>query len=419
MKSKAYRAVDVKHVEWQRLVEGKEGLDATVGLDVGKECIYGVLRWGAVDFERPWRIGNPSEIRVLAEALAWLAQGRRLIVAMEPTGTYGDVLRQALSVAQLDVRRVSPKAASDFAEIFDGVPSQHDGKDAAVVAELAASGRSWAWPWREASPQQQELAYWVQDLDGQRRQMMTWFGRLEALVSRHWPEATRIVRLRSAVLLKCLAHYGTPAKLAADAQAQSLVQKWGRHLLSSAKAEALVASARTTVGVRQGEWDQARVQDCVGEILRCKQRLRQARLRLQVLGNDNKVIVALADVVGMVTACVLWEGLGDPRDYHCGPAYRKAMGLNLAERSSGKYKGELKITKRGSSVVRRWLYLAALRHIRREPTKTWYQQQKKDRRGEGKAAVIAVMRKLALALYQVAQGKKFSQQLLQGTNVER
>ena len=47
-----------------------------------------------------------------------------------------------------------------------------------------------------------------------------------------------------------------------------------------------------------------------------------------------------------------------------------------------------------------------------------YQQQKKDRRGEGKPAVIAVMRKLALALYQVAQGKKFSQQLLQGTRAD-
>jgi hypothetical protein len=37
------------------------------------------------------------------------------------------------------------------------------------------------------------------------------------------------------------------------------------------------------------------------------------------------------------------------------------MGLNLAERSSGKWQGKLKISKRGSSKVRRWLYMAALR----------------------------------------------------------
>jgi transposase len=102
------------------------------------------------------------------------------------------------------------------------------------------------------------------------------------------------------------------------------------------------------------------------------------------------------------------------RDFHCGAAYRKAMGLNLAERSSGKYKGQLKISKRGSAVVRRWLYLAALRHVRREPTKTWYARQKKDRRGEGKPAVIALMRKLALALYHVGHGQKYRQQHLYG-----
>ena len=30
------------------------------------------------------------------------------------------------------------KTVSDYSEIFDGVPSQHDGKDAAMIAELVA-----------------------------------------------------------------------------------------------------------------------------------------------------------------------------------------------------------------------------------------------------------------------------------------
>ena len=63
-----------------------------------------------------------------------LAVGRRVRVALEPSGTYGDALRQALDDAGLEALRVSPKAAHDYAEIFDGTPSQHDGKDAAVVA---------------------------------------------------------------------------------------------------------------------------------------------------------------------------------------------------------------------------------------------------------------------------------------------
>src|SRR5262249_61285339 len=101
-------------------------------------------------------------------------------------GTYGDALRQALQQAGLAVHRVSPKAAADYAEIFDGVPSQHDGKDAAVVAELAAQGRSWAWPLALPGEAEQELAYQVEWLDGQRRQTPPWDGRLGGPLRRHW-----------------------------------------------------------------------------------------------------------------------------------------------------------------------------------------------------------------------------------------
>jgi hypothetical protein len=43
-------------------------------------------------------------------------------------------LRQALHGTGVEVRRASPQVAHDYAEIFAGVPSQHDGKDAAVGA---------------------------------------------------------------------------------------------------------------------------------------------------------------------------------------------------------------------------------------------------------------------------------------------
>ena len=99
-KSKAYRAVDVKNVNWQHVLEGRAGQEAQVGLDIGKERIFCTLRWGRSDFEHPWRVQNPGEVRLLAERLAWLKEGRSLLVAMEPTGTYGDALRQALAGCQ-------------------------------------------------------------------------------------------------------------------------------------------------------------------------------------------------------------------------------------------------------------------------------------------------------------------------------
>src|SRR5262249_57322339 len=102
---------------------------------------------------------------------------------------------------------------------------------------------------------------------------------------------------------------------------------------------------------------------------------------LRQLAPTHPTIQAMGEVVGLVTACVLWVELGNPQDYHCGPAYRKAMGLNLKERSSGRWQGQLKIAKRGPSAVRRWLYLAALRWVRHEPVRGWYLRQKAQRRG--------------------------------------
>ena len=416
MKSKTYRAVAVNHIDAERLRQQRREELVHAGLDVGKDYILCVLRWGVHDFERPWRCRNPADLATLAQLLRGVGQGRRLIVALEPTGTYGDALRQALQQAGLTAHRVSPKAAADYAEIFDGVPSQHDGKDAAIVAELAAQGRCWPWPLLLPSEAEQEMAYQVEWLEGQRRQTQLWYGRLEALLSRHWPEATAVLPLTSGVLRRCLTRYGGPRRLAEDSQAAQRLYRWGRGLLSPDKIEALLVGAAQTAGVPTGRWDEERLRRYAQQVQEGLSQQRQARRRLRQLAAEQPVIGAMGVVVGAVTACVLWVQLGAPQDYHCGPAYRKAMGLNLKERSSGRWQGQLKISKRGSSVVRRWLYLAALRWVRQEPVRSWYLRQKADRRGAAKPALIGVMRKLALALYRVGgRGEAFDPtQLYQG-----
>src|SRR5262249_2286899 len=159
--SKAYSATPVNRVVLEQLAQGRQGQDLLLGVDVGKYEILAVPRWSAGDFGRPWRVRNPEQLPDLVELLLGLAPARQVRVALEPSGTCGDALRQALHDAGLPALRVSPKAAHDYAEIFDGVPSQHDGKDAAVVAELAALGKAARWPYASPALWEQELAYWV------------------------------------------------------------------------------------------------------------------------------------------------------------------------------------------------------------------------------------------------------------------
>ena len=137
-------------------------LGVTLGVDVGKFDVLVVCRWADGRFERPWRIKNPREIATLVALVRQVKADRELVVAMESSGTYGDALRQALGDNGIEVQRVNGKAAHDYAEVFDGVPSQHDGKDAAVIAELAALGKCQPWAYQPVSAWEQELSYWVE-----------------------------------------------------------------------------------------------------------------------------------------------------------------------------------------------------------------------------------------------------------------
>jgi len=401
-KRKPYSALRVNEVQLQQLTRGREGLDLVVGFDIGKFHILAVPRWSNADFGRPWKVDNPQQIPALVGLLRQLAAGRHLRLAMEPSGTYGDALRQACADVNLDLWRVSPKAAHDYAEIFDGVPSQHDGKDAAVVAELAALNKAVLWPYQQKPLWEQELCRWVDWLEAQRQELVLWLGRLEGLLARHWPEATRVLKLNSAVLLRLLRRYGGPQALAADTKAQARLTKWSRKKLTADKVQQLLAQARTSVGIRQSEVQIRQMQQYATEALQRRRQMQKSRKELERLAANQEGLQAQGRAVGQATACVLWACVGDPRNYDSGYGYRKAMGLNLTERSSGTSQGELHISKRGRSEARRWLYLAALRQVKEEGVRQWYQQKK--RRDGGKQATratVAVMRKLALALYEV------------------
>ena len=172
-------------------------------------------------------------------------------------------------------------------------------------------------------------------------------------------------------------------------------------MLKRKKIDAVLESAVATVGVRQNARDIQRIRQYAAMALAAYRETQKSRRKLKDLAKDNAVIERQGKAVGVVTACVLWVVLGNPKNYHCGEAYRKAMGLNLKERSSGKHKGKLKITKRGPAIARRWLYFAAMRLSQEPDVRRWYEAKKAKDQDRGTGALIGITRKLALALYTV------------------
>jgi transposase len=409
-----YRAVDFQQADWERVREQAGEGRVVFANDVAKEAMVAVLMRPDRTVLETLRWRHPHDTRALVERLAWLG-AERVEAVLEPSGTYGDALRRLLSEAGVKVYRVSPKRVHDAAEVYDGVPSLHDPKAAYVIGRLHLEGVSQ--PWWEPDERRRELRAKLGLLDVYQGQWQEGLNRLEALLARHWPEAAYHLELSSVSLLSLVAHYGDAAAVAGEPEAAGeRLRRAGGPGLKPAKIEALLASARTTVGVPCVAAEREALKRLAADLLEARTRCREIEQALAPVAMAQPNLARLAAAVGKTTAVVLYCALGDPAGYPDAQSYAKAAGLNLKERSSGKHKGKLKLTKRGPGVARRYLYFAVLRLIAKEgPAKRWYQAKVARDGGLKGKAIAALMRKLTKALWHVGRGAPFEVHKLFGT----
>lgn len=413
MKKRSYRSINVKKVDANRLAEEVCGQRVVFGIDVGKERVLGALMLaatGEVKLIISWR--HTAETLNSVELVTGLPVSE-LEVALEPSGTYGDPLRWQFAERGVAVYRVSPKRSHDAAEVFDGVPSWHDPKSATLIGKLHLEGASELWPLRPE--EERDLAAEVGLMEMYDKQEHANLNRLEAQMGRYWPELCEDMALKRRTVLELIQEYGSPQAVASDEEgARRLMRRIGGTLLKEDKIERVIEGAGITLGMVMTERERAVVQELAEEVLRCRARARVVQLSVEAMGENLQSVHRLGPVVGKTTAAVLVSKVGDPARYESASSFVKALGLNLKERSSGKLQGQLKITKRGPGTCRFYLYMAALRLIMRDPvTKVWYERKVARQGGKYKnKAVVAVMRKLAAALWHVARGKIFDSKLL-------
>ena len=416
-----YSQINVNEISIPELARDRAGQKAVVGVDVGKAELTLCLVWPSREFERPWQVNSPWQIPLAIAKLLELNRACPVTVAMESSGTYGDPFRQGLDDAGLMVQRVSGKAVKDDSESFDGVPSNHDGKDAAIIGTLCVNGRSTPWQWNgigrggskenaaapDAANDSEAIRYWVRQLDTAQRIKQIWCGKLEGKLARHWPEAGKLTDQSGPTLTAALLHWGDPRAMADDPAAAPWLAKIGGYYLKAVKIDRLIESARSTVGVRMNGWAIREMKDIAGAIIEQRGKIQRCRRELKSLTRDHRPILSQAPAVGLITACVLWTCLGDPHNYGSAGAYRKAMGLSLAERSSGMYQGKLKLSKRGASLPRKWMYFSSLRWAKESSVRSWLENKKRRDGGHGAKAVTGIMRKLAAAAWHAGQGEVF------------
>jgi transposase len=418
MSKRRYRTTEVNRVNWAEIAEQAAGDEKVVfSVDVAKEKFVGALMKPDFTVLKTIKWRHPQQTLELVDGLLTHLGAQVLEVAMEPSGTYGDALREVFVKHEVAVYRVSPKRVHDSAEVFDGVPSMHDAKAAYQIGRLHLEGVSRLW--EERSEQRRELTAQISLLKLYQERVQSSTNRLEAQLARHWPELPRLLDLDSVTLMSLVATFGSASQVAAQSEeARGLMRHNGRAGLGQEKIEAVIESARCTLGKPCIEAERMLLQTLAQDMLdnhRALQRVEQA-LAAQVEADASAS--RMASVVGKTSTAVLLETLGRPQDYPDAGSYLKAAGLNLKERSSGEYTGQLKITKRGPGITRRYLYFAALRWIQRDPiVQAWYQRKVARDGGQKGKAIMAITRKLLKALWHLAQGGSFDTGKLFNINV--
>lgn len=407
IKKHIYRAIHVKKIDWDRLAEKASGERIVFAIDVAKEDFFGsLIKWdGDVLQTLKWQ--HPTETPYLLEHLNQYVGTTGFEVVMEPSGVYGDALRFQFYQSGIDVYSVMPKKVFDSREIYDGVSSLHDAKSAWLIGKLHREGLTQPWEAYTENRRDQlgliDLLEWKQNQIGRERNY------LESRLSRHWPEVSLSLELGSATLLALISRYGSPEAVAKErSEAAALMRRVGGAMLAQEKIGAVLASAEHTLGVECTKMERRLLMELAQSQDQTRIEIDQIKKELEALAEADSALEQTRQLVGRVTAVVIQAKQGKVTEYASARSYLKSMGLNLKEKSSGKHQGQLKITKRGPGIVRKYLYWAVLRLIRKDPViQSWYQGKVERDGGKGGKAITALMRKLALALWYVGQGEQF------------
>jgi transposase len=403
MKKRTYRAKNVNKINWATITERLSGDLSVFAIDVAKQKQYALLTNADHSVSELLWWNHPEQTSEVLSILEGLSCS--LEVVMESTGTYGDALRYQFRQSGFAIYQMNAKRVSDAQEVYDGVPSMHDAKSATVITRLHREGLSKLWI--ELTDEERSMNALRREYDMHQTQYQRNQNRLEAFLSRHWPEVGNLLDLDSVTLENLLIEYGSPERIAADVEdAAQKMRRWGKSQLKDEKIKKVIKSACHSLGQPCTVSETNYLQALAEEMRHSRLQQKQAKKALERCIESDDELKELGNLIGMVTTAILLGCHLDPRKYDCARSFQKALGLNLKEKSSGRHVGQLKLTKRGSSMARNYLYFATLRLIKNNPVaKAWY-LNKVDSRAKNKT-VIAVMRKLAKALWYVGRGEQF------------
>ncbi|MDQ5850567.1 MAG: IS110 family transposase [Chloroflexota bacterium] len=391
------------------LVSSASGTTApryVVGLYVGSDtCLVAVLAADKRVVRKPFAIANAGDgFTHLDQQLAQLGCApHEILVGLEATGRYWENVYYFLQQRGYRLVLLHPAQTHHFAA-RRGLRAKTDKLDAVTIARALLSD--------DVRP-----AYVPNDLTATYRDLVRLHSNLSDEAARYkneiqdllvvlFPEFTQVFKdpTRQTALAVLRAYPSAQAIAAVGAEPLiAILQATAPRNYGPATAERLVALAKRSSASPLAVAARGRSLAILADQLSHTQtNITELEREIEALLDRDAGATGLQSVpeFGAKTIAVLRAELGEVERFQRSDQVVAYAGLDVTVRESGKWKGQRKLSKRGSGVLRRTLYLAAMRCVRRADSAFGAYYQALGARGlKGNAALVAVMRKMLVVAY--------------------
>ena len=340
-----------------------------LGCDVGSETHYvraidtrgRELSKSAYSFnnnQEGFRSAKEWAVRIAAEH-----DKSQIVLGLEPTGHYWFCLATWMITNGISVVQVNPYAVKQTKEVEDNSQLKDDRKDPKLIANLVKDG-NFGMPYlpEKIYAELRRLSMFRDQLNEDRIRTIN---RMHREMKIYFPEyKDALGKVDGAFSLELLKEAPFPEELTALGE-EGIRQIWHAAKLRGrgySRAREILQYAKASVGIKDGsiaskaavKWFVQKIMELDVELAVIENQINQKCQEIPHTGNVLEI-----SGIGENTLSGILAEMGDISRFDDVKEIQKLSGLGLVACSSGKHKGETKISHRGRKRLRYWLFQAA------------------------------------------------------------
>lgn len=371
-------------------------------LDIGKSTHYAYFRSPNGKDVDPFPVGNfRKDFNTFWTRLSQFKRDHNIedvVIGFESSGPYAEPLFHYLRKKPVKLVQINPMHSKRIKELTGNSPNKTDKKDPRVIADVISLGHALTLVVPEGAAA--NLRRLTQARERTLKKRTAAINQLHDLVFIIFPEFLSIIKdIATKTAFYLLRRYPTPEAMVSIGLASLAdeIRRVSKSRLKREKAEELFNAARMSIGVREGRRGiLLEIEHLITQIESCNKFISDLEKEMEESLEEIPYSGSILSIkgIGIVTVAGLIGEVGDFRKFSTRSEIMKIAGLDLYEISSGKHKGQLRISKRGRSLIRKLLFFASINVVRSKGIMNKPYQQMLDRGMPKLKALVAISRKL-------------------------